>query len=413
MRRAFVVLTALLAAAFVTPARLEARWTPPAALVRSAVHELGQSYLYLRVYEDSMVVRVEITAADVENALGFGWDPKTLTAADVQAREAQIRAYVEPRMVVATDDGPLPLRYVGTALSRLPIANYVLLTYALDAPPPAEVSFGLSVLFEVEPLHRNMVVIEHNWRTGTFNAEANVALIFTPDTGPLTLDLTTGSTLRGFIALVWLGVWHILIGTDHILFLVALMLPAVLVRSEQGWKPVAGFREALLNIVMIVSFFTIAHSITLSLAALDVVNLSSRVVESIIAGSIAVAALANLMPRLRVREWSIAFLFGLFHGFGFASVMGDIGLGREHMVLSLLGFNVGVELGQLAIVCVTFPILFALRNTRWYPIILRVGSVFLIAVALVWLYERAFNADIWLTEVLLAPFRWLTGLVSG
>ncbi len=413
------VLTVPLLAAALGAAPLEARPTAsgtPAtrpATPAMAAHELGQSYLYLRVYEDSLQVRVEMTTDDLERALDFGWDETAPDEAAVIAREAEILAYIQPRMVTATQEGPLPLEYVGIRLSPLPIADYVVVTWRLDEPPPPEVDLGLTVLFEVDPLHRNMTVIEHNWKTGTFNAEANVVQVFGPSTGPQSLDLTSGSRLQGFIALVWLGVWHIWIGTDHILFLMALMLPAVLVRSGGTWKPVKGFREAFVNIVMIVSFFTIAHSVTLSLAALDVVRLSSRVVESIIAGSIIVAAVANLVPKLSVREWTIAFLFGLFHGFGFATVLGDIGLGREQVVLSLLGFNIGVELGQLAIVVVAFPILFAMRKSSLYPWILRLGSLFLIAVAGVWLYERVFDADVWLTELILTPFRWIPGLGGG
>lgn len=190
------------------------------------------------------------------------------------------------------------------------------------------------------------------------------------------------------------GIWHILIGLDHILFLVALILPAVLIRKDGEWEPVDSFRKALYTIVGIVTFFTLAHSVTLSLAALDVIRLPSRLVESVIAGSIAVAAWANLVPKLRIREAAIAFGFGLFHGFGFASVLSDIGLGREHLVLSLLGFNIGVELGQIVIICALFPVLFLLRRHRIYAWILRYGSLVLIALALLWVVERVFDVNV-------------------
>ena len=270
-----------------------------------------------------------------------------------------------------------------------------------------------SVLFEVDDLHRNMLVIEHNWKTATFNNEAGISLIFSPRNPRQTLDLTSSSLLRGFIGFIGLGVWHIWIGLDHILFLIALVLPSVLFREGGRWEPASDFRTALIKIVTIVTFFTIAHTVTLSLAALDVVRLSSRLVESIIAGSIAVAAWTNLVPKINVKEWSIAFVFGLFHGFGFASVLGDIGVGGEHLVLSLLSFNIGVELGQVAVICVVFPFLFFLRGTRLYGWILRFGSWFLIFVALLWVLERTFDFNVPLIPIASAPFTWLFGLLAG
>lgn len=378
-------------------------------------HELGQSYMFLRVHDDSLVVRVEITVEDIERVLGFGWDIESVSVPDVQSRLDSIRAYAEPRFSLSVDGSPLPLRFDNVDVRYLEITDYVVLTYLIEGldEAPAEVDVMYSVLFEVDDTHRNILVIEHHWKAATFNNEANISLIFTPRSPQQTLDLTSSSRLRGFIGLVWLGVWHIWIGIDHILFLVALVLPAVLFRNEGRWEPAPRFRDALIKIVTIVTFFTIAHSVTLSLAALDVIRLPSRLVESIIAGSIAVAAAANLLPKFEVKEWSIAFAFGLFHGFGFATVLGDIGLGREHLVLSLLGFNVGVELGQIAVIVAIFPILFLLRESRLYSWILRLGSCLLILVALVWLVERAFDVQIPLIGIATSPFRALLNLFGG
>ena len=367
--------------------------TVPAAV---AAHELGQSYVFFRIYDDSLAVRVEITAADVERALGFGWvDGRVPSVEEVGAVLDSLRGYVEERLHLATAEGPLPLRFVGHDVRFLEVADYVQLEYAVGGigPIPDEIRAGFEVLFDVDRDHRNFLVIEHNWKTGTFNAE-EIALIFAPGDGVLTLDLSERSLWRGFMAFIRLGVWHIWIGIDHILFLMALVLPSVLTRRDGRWVPVESFRRALINIVTIVTMFTVAHSVTLSLAALDIVRLAPRFVESVIAASIAVAAAANLFPGLRVREAAIAFVFGLFHGFGFAYVLGDIGVGREHLVLSLFGFNVGVEIGQLVIICLVFPVLFLLRKSRLYPHLLRWGSLFLIAVAMLWVVERVFEFNV-------------------
>jgi hypothetical protein len=122
-------------------------------------------------------------------------------------------------------------------------------------------------------------------------------------------------------------------------------------------------------------------------------------VESVIAASIAVAALHNLWPVARVNEAAIAFVFGLFHGFGFASVLGDLGLGTEHLVLSLLGFNLGVEIGQVAIISAIFPILFLVRRLRVYDLVLRTGSAALIAIGLLWVAERTMGFNVPLVPI--------------
>ena len=155
------------------------------------------------------------------------------------------------------------------------------------------------------------------------------------------------------------------------------------------------FKPALINVVKIITLFTVAHSITLSIAALGILELPSQLVESIIAISIAVAALDIIFPVFRNRIWIVVFVFGLFHGFGFAGVLGELGVLGENMALSLFGFNLGVEIGQVAIIVVVFPLLYLLRNQTFYKIIfLKTGAAMLILIAFYWFLERAFELDI-------------------
>jgi GNAT superfamily N-acetyltransferase len=125
------------------------------------------------------------------------------------------------------------------------------------------------------------------------------------------------------------GIWHIWIGFDHILFLLSLLLPAVLVHEARRWRGVGRFREALVEVLWVVTAFTLAHSITLSLAALGLIELPSRLVESAIAASVVLAAANNLKPLVEHRRWMVAFGFGLIHGFGFASVLAELGCRRR------------------------------------------------------------------------------------
>lgn len=382
-----------------------------ATSARAAAHAPGQAYVFLRLHEDSMVVRLELLAAHLDRTLDLGWDVTApLTPEQVAARLPEIRRYAEAHLELDVDGRRLPptFRAVGTRATT-EAGEFVLLTYVVPAAPPAHLGVRYTPFFETDAKHRNMLVVEHDWRTGTFNNEGDVALVFDPGSPQQSLDLTSRSRWRGFAALVRLGVWHIWIGLDHILFLVALVLPSVLVRRDGRWHPAPSFRSAFVKIVTIVTCFTIAHSITLSLAALDLVRLPSRLVEAVIAGSIVAAALHNVWPAVRVSEPAIAFVFGLFHGFGFASVLGEYGLGRENLVLSLLGFNVGVELAQVAIILAVFPLLFLLRERRAYPWILRVGSAGLIAIGLLWAAERALGFNVPLETIA----RGAVGRVAG
>jgi hypothetical protein len=207
---------------------------------------------------------------------------------------------------------------------------------------------------------------------------------------------TVGGAASGplvqFATYVHEGVWHIWLGFDHILFLVSLLLPAVLARRSGAWRPAVSFRAAFVDVAKIVTAFTIAHSITLSLAALGVVSLPSRWVESAIALSVVLAALNNLFPVVANGRWIAAFGFGLIHGFGFAGALSDLGLPSGSLALSLAGFNIGVELGQLAIVALFLPLAYALRATFAYRrVFLAGGSAVIAMIAGVWLVEHVFE----------------------
>lgn len=170
-----------------------------------------------------------------------------------------------------------------------------------------------------------------------------------------------------------LGVEHIATGYDHLLFLLALILCG----------------GNLVQLLKIITAFTLAHSITLGAAALGLVQLPSTLVEAVIALSIAYVAFENLFPRFAIsRRWTISFLFGLMHGFGFSSVLQEIGLPRDNLVLALLNFNLGVEAGQLVAVAMVVPLLIRLRKTRWESMVVQMLSALVLLVGLGLFIER-------------------------
>jgi hypothetical protein len=287
---------------------------------------------------------------------------------------------------VKLDDHVLFLRVTDYFQIALNNGDYLRVQFAGDMPPapPATASLNARVLFNLDTNVHGLFRLEHRGRTETVAFDRNHPAH--------TFTLSEPSSRWGqFATFVREGVWHIWIGIDHILFLVALLLPSVLHREGERWTGVPAFRPAFFNVLKIVTAFTIAHSITLSLAALNIVRLPSRLVESVIAASVAVAALNNLYPWMRGRAWMVAFGFGLVHGFGFASVLGELGLKSGTLAMALVGFNLGVELGQLSVVAVFLPLAFVLRRTWFYQTAtFKFGSVLIILIATAWMTERMF-----------------------
>jgi hypothetical protein len=248
--------------------------------------------------------------------------------------------------------------------------------------------YGL--LFDRDNLHRGLLRVDVAGGEG-----AARSAILSPERPSAELTLTHPSAWATLAHYVVEGVWHIWIGFDHILFLLSLLVLAPLVPARarvSQWAAVGRFRTALLEVLAVVTAFTVAHSITLSLAVLQWVELPAGVVEPVIALSVVLAALNNLWGWGGVRRWRLAFGFGLIHGFGFASVLVDLGLPAQALALALGGFNVGVELGQLAIVAVFLPLAWWLRHTAFYRWGVVVGgSVAMALVASVWLVQRVWG----------------------
>ncbi|MFT6269794.1 MAG: hypothetical protein ACJAVV_002621 [Alphaproteobacteria bacterium] len=362
----------------------------------SLAHDIKQGYIFLTISDDSISGRVEINIVDLNQALGLDIPAeKNAFREDVLPHLDVIKAYFNERMNINLNEG---LRIDDFSLHTIPKVQFVAFPFSIDNLPdvPEYIDIEYTALFDVNTEHRGFIIIENDWRTGTFNDEGNIAFIFSPDDTKHRLDLTQSTTTQGYVEMFKLGVHHIWDGIDHILFLFALLLPSVLTRyKENKWHAKEKFFPAFMYVVKIVSIFTLAHTITLSAATLGFVSLSSRLVESIIALSIAVAALDLLTPIFRGRLWMIVFAFGLFHGFGFASVLSDYPIPDSYLTLSLLAFNLGVEAGQIAIVAAVVPVLFLLRNQFFYiPIILKLGAVVLIVVSMYWFIERGFEIDL-------------------
>ena len=369
-------------------------------MAESAAHKPSDSYLTLTVTGNQVDGQWDIALRDLDMAIGLDADGNgELTWDEVRARHANIAAYALSRLALgvpvaggaagaADATEPCPLAVTSHLLDQHSDGAYAVLK--LRATCPVDVvtlDADYKLLFDIDPQHKGLLRLAHGALTST--------AIFTPDSARQSLRVADASRWRQFFDYVRHGIWHIWIGFDHILFLLSLLLPAVLVQRASGWQGRDSLRASSIEVLKIVTAFTLAHSITLTLATLGVVALPSRVVESAIALSVVVAALNNLWPLITRRLALLAFAFGLIHGFGFASVLLDLGLPQSSLLLSLVGFNVGVELGQLAIVAVFLPLAYLVRATAFYrKAVLMGGSSLIAALALVWLSERVLDLKI-------------------
>jgi xanthosine utilization system XapX-like protein len=290
-----------------------------------------------------------------------------------------LNAYALARLKLAGDGNDCPLRTDELLVDEHSDGHYAVLRFSAQcAAEPQVLAASYRLFFDLDPQHRGLVRIE---RSGQVDSH-----VFSPANPRWELvHSSPRQPGQEFLNFAREGVWHIWIGYDHILFLLSLLLPAALLVLDGRGR----LRRASLDVLKIVTAFTLAHSITLSLAALGYIALPSRWVESAIAASVAAAALNNIGGWLLERRAWLAFGFGLVHGLGFASVLLDLGLPKSLQIIGLVGFNVGVELGQLAIVAIVLPTIVGLSRFQFYsPVVVKFGSGCIAAIAFVWLAER-------------------------
>lgn len=363
-------------------------------------HSGEESYVYLDLYDSTVAGRVEYPVSDLNEILGLQLPLEEEAAVEAaNANRAAIHNYAAAHLNISAESQPWLIVFGEFSVLEIGAGGSYLVTEFEIArefsPVPRQFTVTYDGILHAKPERNALLIIGTDWGSGTFNNEASELLRFTPDATVQNVDLGDTSFWKGVTGVIGLGAEHIRIGTDHILFILALVLPSVLVFSRSdGWRAAPSFGSSLWRVLKIVTMFTIAHTITLTLGGLGIVEFPAAFVETVIALSIVLAALHNIRPVFVNREWLIAFGFGLFHGFGFAGLLGDLGLTQSRRVVSLLGFNLGIELGQAVIIMLIFPSLFMLRRTRYYLRSMYVGSSVLAVIAGTWALDRSLGIDL-------------------
>jgi HupE / UreJ protein len=347
-------------------------------------HIASNGFLNLKVDGAEVSGAVELAIRDGELAVGLDHDGDgKVTWGELRSSQTALQSYVLGHLRLSGDAGQCRVVFSPVQVNGRIDGTYLWLPFAADCGVRlTRLSIDYKILDAEDPSHRGLLTLTANGAAQTAVLGGASAL--------RQFALEHPSSWSAFSEYLRAGIWHIWSGIDHLLFLLSLLLPAVLLRRQNRWEAVPLAAPAFVNIVKVVTAFTLAHSITLSLAAFDVIRLPSRLTESVIAASIIVAALNNVFPRVTEGRWRIAFAFGLLHGFGFASVLAEMGLPQGARLISLVAFNAGVEAGQLAVVLAVMPLAYLLRSTAFYRRgVMPWGSSAIACLALVWFVQRA------------------------
>lgn len=341
-------------------------------------HKSSDSYLYLQPHDTETLLRWDIALQDIQQVISLDQDGDgQLRWDEIQQRQRDIFSYASSNLSITTGLEACTLAAESLQISQRGDGAYAVLWLTPTCPSPlhAQTSLWKYTLFsELDAQHRGIFINQSQ-------SSDHPPQIFKPGN---IYEVTNDQQplLKLVINYVKEGVWHIWIGYDHILFLLTLLLPFLF------WKGLDLTAQGK-NLFWVISAFTVAHSITLSLAMTGWVSLPGKWVETAIAMSVIAAAISNFRKPSIKLHGSLAFGFGLIHGFGFANVLTELGLGTQALVTALLSFNLGVELGQLMIVFAILPLAYLLRyGISSYQRIIPIGSSLAILVGAFWVWER-------------------------
>lgn len=343
-------------------------------------HSSSEAYLSLQVQGKQAQGAWEFSLRDLEFVVGLDANADgKISWQDIKQRQSVVQQYILSGITILQEQQACTVTPGEIMLNER--AGNVFLHQPVEVNCPAyiqQLQVRYQLFFEQDTRHHAI------W---LFAAEgANMTRISSIDNAELSIDFSSASNQQGFLEFLWQGIWHIWIGLDHILFLVLLMLSVE--NSLTGLKQSVN-RQRAIRMLKTVTAFTLAHSLTLAMAATGWLALPSAWVESVIALSVVLAGLNVLFKWVKERLWWFAFVFGLIHGFGFASVLLDLSFNKQQLIQTILAFNIGVEAGQLVIVALAIPVLAMLsRMNKPGQYIKHMTTTGVIMLASVWFVQR-------------------------
>jgi hypothetical protein len=368
-----------------------------------SAHPMPKSALLLDVEQNDILAELRWPLKELQLVFpGEDIDSQYTTLID--RKGAWLDGYLLQHMVVTTSDErqSWTISILGKSVvdNEQPLTGgYHELVYRLRLQPPPGASTRHFVMHYDAILHQLVthklfIKITHDWYGGLasqvgIGADLGVLGVNTADGSitPVRVDLEEGRAWNGFKSMVRLGIDHIAEGTDHQLFLLVLILPAALLAERRRWTSFGGARYGWIRLVKIVTAFTVGHSVSLVFAALHWLVLPQQPVEIAIAFTIILTALHALRPLFYGREVLVAAGFGVIHGLAFATALTELHLEAGQLALSILGFNIGIELMQLFLILCAAPWLMALSKYDFYRWVRMIGAVCAVLAACGWLAE--------------------------
>lgn len=389
----------------------------------SAAHDVPPSIVMIDIGRSTLDVEMQLQLTELGAALAL---PLASTPDSVIPRlGTQVERYVQDRLQVRAPDGRAYIqRSESLAMRHTNEANWtsndwLVVHTRLAAPDGASTetfSLDYSVILQRVVSHKALVYVRRDVRNGLLGDKPLLIGVMGFGSTHLDVDGSNGTWWHGFGYLFALGMRHIAEGSDHLLFLITLLLPAPLIASARRWRSSKSATVSIRTIVGVVSGFTLGHSLTLALGSLGGAVLPAQAIEVAIAISILVSSIHAWRPLFPGKEVWIASTFGLIHGLAFAEVLSGLNFDGWTLALSLLGFNLGIESMQLLVIAATLPPLMLLSSTRFYTGARLCGAGFAALCAIGWILERAFeltNPLAPLVSWLAAPPTWLVTVVGA
>ena len=369
-------------------------------------HQAPNTNILLDV--NSKMVGVELQIPIPELALAF--NPKILKdpAGIVEDFGSELKDYLKAHMrAYVNKENPWRIDIVGMHMDKG--------TQVLSGPPFWELRVHLellpnknedtrkfildydAVMHEVIN-HTALVSVRNDWKNGIVAGNPVEVGVISRDMQTMTIkpfevDLKKGSSWKGLAGMFYLGMEHIKTGTDHLLFILTLLLPACLLVTNKKWTVYGGLSYSVFRLLKIVTAFTIGHSVTLLMGVLGIIKIPPQLIEIIIAVSILVSSIHAIIPVFYRREIFIALGFGFIHGLAFSQTLQNLHLESTDLALSVLGFNLGIEVMQIAVIAVTIPWFIIMSRTAYFRIVRTIFASLISVAAIGWIGQRVTGDD--------------------
>lgn len=362
-------------------------------------HPMPNTLLVLKIHEKHITGEIMLPLAELQSAVGMkvADNPTRLVERLGDSLRLYFQQHIRPRSL---EGKPWAVQLLDMKVEESRdslVGLYQELVVTFEMAPPLHYDLrnfylDYDVVLHRVASHKALVTVKQDWAQGfvredTLTQQVGVIQwdVVSGKLAPFQVSLAPGSWWQGFKNMLMLGISHIIEGTDHILFILTLLLAALRPPSSSKDSPPKSY---LREIGGVVTAFTIGHSLTLLLGSVRWLHFPAQPIEILIAATILMSAFHAFRPIYPRQEMIVAGLFGLIHGLAFSETLKELELSARQMALSILGFNVGIEVMQLVIIAGVFPILWLLSKTRHYSMVKQISAVLIIIAAMVWLFER-------------------------